>query len=57
MLSRLKRTRELRAGNARALTDLSNFHGGTISREDVARFVVDQVHDNTCVHRAPLLTW
>lgn len=34
--------------NARAFTDLSNFDGGTISREDVARFVLDQVSDNTC---------
>jgi uncharacterized protein YbjT (DUF2867 family) len=44
-------------GNPRVLTDVFNFHGGTISREDVARFVVDQVRDNTWLHRAPLLTW
>jgi putative NADH-flavin reductase len=44
-------------GTARALTDLFNFNGGTISRQDVARFVVDQVHENTWLHRAPLLTW
>jgi putative NADH-flavin reductase len=41
----------------RALTDLSGFHGGTISREDVASFVLDQVRGNTWLHRAPLITW
>lgn len=44
-------------GNPRAFTDLFNFHGGTIAREDVANFVVDQVRDNTWLHRIPLLTW
>jgi len=41
----------------RALTDLSGFHGGTIARADVARFVLDQVSENTWVHRSPLITW
>lgn len=41
----------------RALLDLSGFHGGTISREDVARFVLDQVRDDAWLHRAPLITW
>ena len=41
----------------RALTDLSGFHGGTISRDNVAKFVLDQVRDNTWVHRSPLITW
>lgn len=31
-------------GSIRALTDLSDFHGGSISREDVATFVLDQLH-------------
>jgi uncharacterized protein YbjT (DUF2867 family) len=44
-------------GDVRALTDLSGFHGGTISREDVASFVMDEVRDNAWVHRAPLVTW
>jgi uncharacterized protein YbjT (DUF2867 family) len=44
-------------GNVRALTDLSDFHGGTISRADVASFVLDQVRSNAWVHRAPLITW
>ncbi|XXY51230.1 SDR family oxidoreductase [Sorangium sp. So ce269] len=41
----------------RALTDLSGFHGGTIARSDVASFVLDQVRDDTWVHRSPLITW
>jgi uncharacterized protein YbjT (DUF2867 family) len=43
--------------NVRALTDLSDFHGGTISRGDVASFVLDQVRGDAWVHRAPLITW
>ncbi|WP_438042953.1 NAD(P)-dependent oxidoreductase [Sorangium sp. So ce128] len=41
----------------RALTDLSSFHGGTISRADVASFVLDQVLDDAWVRRSPLITW
>ncbi|CCE11601.1 putative Flavin reductase [Bradyrhizobium sp. STM 3843] len=41
----------------RALTDLSGFHGGTISRADVASFVLDQVRDDTWLKRSPLITW
>jgi uncharacterized protein YbjT (DUF2867 family) len=41
----------------RALTDLSDFHGGSISRHDVASFVLDQVRANTWLHRSPLITW
>lgn len=44
-------------GAIRALTDLSSFHGGTISREDVARFVLDQVSGDAWVRRSPLITW
>ncbi len=40
----------------RALTDLSGFHGGTIARTDVARFVLDQVREDTWLKRAPLIT-
>jgi putative NADH-flavin reductase len=43
-------------GSPRALTDLSGFHGGTISREDVATFVLDQLHTDAWLHRAPLIT-
>ena len=41
----------------RALTDLSGFHGGTIARSDVARFVLDQVKRDTWLHQAPLISW
>lgn len=44
-------------GTVRALTDLSGFHGGSISRADVARFVVEQVRADTWRRRAPLITW
>ena len=43
-------------GPVRALTDLSDFHGGTISREDVATFVLDQLHTDAWLHRSPLIT-
>jgi uncharacterized protein YbjT (DUF2867 family) len=41
----------------RALTDLSGFHGGTVSRADVASFVLDQVRADAWLHRSPLITW
>ena len=44
-------------GAVRALDDLSGFHGGEIAREDVARFVVDQVEDGAWVRRSPLIAW
>jgi uncharacterized protein YbjT (DUF2867 family) len=44
-------------GSSRALEDLSKFHGGTIARDDVASFVIDQVKTDTLLHRSPLITW
>lgn len=44
-------------GTVRKLTDLSSFHGGGISRADVAAFVLDQVRDDAWLHRTPLITW
>jgi uncharacterized protein YbjT (DUF2867 family) len=44
-------------GSVRALTDLSGFHGGSIAREDVATFVLDQVRADSWLHRSPLITW
>jgi len=44
-------------GSIRALTDLSGFHGGSIAREDAAKFVLDQVRADTWLHRSPLITW
>jgi uncharacterized protein YbjT (DUF2867 family) len=44
------------AEEVRALSDLSGFHGGTIARADVARFVLDQVNADTWLHRSPLIS-
>ena len=44
-------------GTVRALEDLSDFNGGSISRQDVARFVVDQAENPTWMRRSPLITW
>ncbi|MES2612061.1 MAG: SDR family oxidoreductase [Pseudomonadota bacterium] len=43
--------------SVRALTDLAGFHGGSVARADVAGFVLDQVHSDTWLHRAPLVAW
>ncbi|MBW7963251.1 NAD(P)-dependent oxidoreductase [Bradyrhizobium sp. BR 10261] len=43
-------------GAVQALTDLSDFHGGSISRQEVATFVLDQLHSDDWLHRAPLIT-
>jgi|tagenome__1003787_1003787.scaffolds.fasta_scaffold19684967_1 putative NADH-flavin reductase len=44
-------------GSVRALTDLSDYHGGSISRQDVATFVLDHLRTDAWLHRAPLITW
>ncbi|WP_442678571.1 NAD(P)-dependent oxidoreductase [Sphingomonas sp. ASY06-1R] len=44
-------------GAIRALTDLSEYHGGAIARADVANFVLDALHTASWRHRAPLITW
>jgi uncharacterized protein YbjT (DUF2867 family) len=44
-------------GAVRALTDLSGVHGGTVARNDVAKFVVQQLTDETWLRRAPLIMW
>ena len=41
----------------RVLTELSQFHGGSISRQDVAKFVLDQVSSSTWLHQSPLISW
>jgi uncharacterized protein YbjT (DUF2867 family) len=42
----------------RALTDLSDIHGGTFARAaDVAEFVVRQATEDTWLRKAPLITW
>jgi putative NADH-flavin reductase len=40
----------------RAIADLSDFHGGSISRHDVATFVLDQLQSDAWLRRAPLIT-
>ncbi|RWX81057.1 SDR family oxidoreductase [Neorhizobium lilium] len=40
----------------RTLTDLSDFHGGTISREDVATFILDQITSNEWLRKTPFIT-
>jgi uncharacterized protein YbjT (DUF2867 family) len=44
-------------GSVRALTDLSGFQGGGISREDVAGFILDELDTGTWRGRAPLIAW
>ncbi|NLS21358.1 SDR family oxidoreductase [Rhizobium sp. P40RR-XXII] len=44
-------------GHINALSDLSGVHGGTISRADVAEFVVQQICVDTWLRKAPLITW
>lgn len=43
--------------SVRALTELAGFHGGSVARADVAGFVLDQVHGDTWLQRAPLVAW
>ena len=44
-------------GSVRAQTDLSNIHGGSIARADVAAFVVQQLTDDAWLRHAPLIAW
>ncbi len=44
-------------GHIRAVTDLSDVHGGTIARADVAEFVVQQLATDIWLHKTPLITW
>jgi putative NADH-flavin reductase len=45
------------SNTVRTLTNLSDFNGGTISRKDVAKFSLDQVHTDTWLRHSPLITW
>lgn len=44
-------------GTNRSLTDLQHFHGGSIARADVARFVLDQVEGDAWLRQSPLIAW
>lgn len=43
-------------GRITATIDLTNVHGGSIPRADVARFVLDQIASDQWVGKAPLIT-
>jgi uncharacterized protein YbjT (DUF2867 family) len=43
-------------GQISAFTSLSGFHGGSISRKDVARFVVEQLDADAWLHQSPMIT-
>ncbi|TCV60248.1 SDR family oxidoreductase [Neorhizobium sp. S3-V5DH] len=43
-------------GAVRAMTDLKGFRGGSIAREDVARFVLDQLTSDEWRQKSPLIT-
>lgn len=43
-------------GRLRAIIDLKGFHGGQISRADVATFVVAQVGSNDWLRKTPVIT-
>ncbi|MEZ2221595.1 NAD(P)-dependent oxidoreductase [Rhizobium sp. RCC_161_2] len=45
-----------RSNAIRTLTDLSDFHGGSISRQDVATFILDQISSETWLRGSPLIT-
>jgi uncharacterized protein YbjT (DUF2867 family) len=42
--------------SVRALTDLTDFHGGSIPRADVARFLVTEFEDRQWVGQSPVIT-
>lgn len=44
-------------GKVRALVDLNGFHGGTIARGDVAKFVIDQLGSDAFLGKRPLIVW
>ena len=44
-------------GRVCAMVDLSGFHGGTISRADVARFVLAELEARRWEKAAPLISW
>jgi putative NADH-flavin reductase len=48
---------EAARGSYRVLTDLSGFHGGEISRADVAAFAVGQLASDAYLGKTPLISW
>jgi uncharacterized protein YbjT (DUF2867 family) len=44
-------------GSVRAVVDLAGVNGGKVARADVARFVVEQLAQDTWLKQTPLLLW
>ena len=44
-------------GRVRAMIDLADFHGGTISRADVAGFILDELEARRWENASPLISW
>jgi len=42
--------------NTRALTDLTDFHGGSIARADVARFLIKELEERRWAGQSPVIT-
>jgi putative NADH-flavin reductase len=42
--------------NIRALTDLTDFHGGSIARADVAHFLITELEDRRWARQSPVIT-
>lgn len=42
--------------NIRVLTDLTDFHGGSIARADVARFLITELEERRWAGRSPVIT-
>jgi len=46
----------LATNNVRALTDLTDFHGGSISRADVANFLITELEGQHWVRQSPVIS-
>jgi uncharacterized protein YbjT (DUF2867 family) len=44
-------------GSLRAIVDLADVNGGKVARADVARFVVEQLANDTWLRQTPVLMW
>lgn len=50
-------TNDAARGSLRAIADLASVHGGKVARADVARFVVEQLANDTWLKQTPVLLW
>jgi putative NADH-flavin reductase len=44
-------------GRVRAIVDLTDFHGGNVSRADVAKFILDELGARRWDNASPLISW